>query len=112
MAQNVQTFYNQNRNLFETFLQNLAYTLLFEDHKNVWIFQKCVHSTIVMCEGGASQGVLTSYKIILDVISQNEPNVERQIKLKKEVDTFMGPGGSGINGFPSHGLDYKSRDDF
>jgi len=31
----------------------LAYTLLFEDHKNVWIFQKPIHSTIVMCEGGA-----------------------------------------------------------
>jgi len=24
----------------------------------------------------------------------------------------MGPGGSGINGFPSSGLDFKSRDDF
>ena len=38
MAQNVQRFYNSHQNLFEKFLRGIAYTLLFEDHKNVWIF--------------------------------------------------------------------------
>lgn len=68
MAQNVQNFYSQQSGLFEKFLRNLAYTLLFEDHKNIWIFQKCIHSTIVMCEGGAASGVRNSYKIISEVI--------------------------------------------
>jgi len=90
----------------------LAYTLLFEDHKNVWIFQKCVHSTIVMCEGGVQQGVQTSFNIITEVIEQNELDFDRKGKLLKEVETFLGPNGSGINGFPSHGLDIKSRDEF
>jgi len=57
LAQNVQAFYTQHQKIFEEFLRTLAYTLLFEDHKNVWIFQKCIHSTIVMCEGGAQSGV-------------------------------------------------------
>ena len=30
----------------------------------------------------------------------------------KEVAKFMGPNGSGLNGFPRSGLDTKSRDDF
>lgn len=38
IAQNVQLFYNQNQKMFEEFMRTLSYTLLFEDHKNVWIF--------------------------------------------------------------------------
>lgn len=53
MAQNVQKFYAQYQNVFRQFLRSIAYTLLFEDHQNVWIFQRCLHSSIVMCEGGA-----------------------------------------------------------
>jgi hypothetical protein len=61
LATNVQNFYAQNKQMFTSFLETLAYTLFFEDHKNVWIFQKCLHSTIVMCEGGSVGGVQTSY---------------------------------------------------
>lgn len=60
--------------MFKDFLSTIAYTLLFEDHKNVWIFQKALHSCIVMCEGGAQQGALTSFKIISQVINENENN--------------------------------------
>ncbi len=54
-----------------------------------------------MCEGGAQQGVQTSFSIIADVIEQNERDLERKERLLKEVQAFLGPGGSGSNGFPS-----------
>ena len=93
-------------------MRTLAYTLLFEDHKNVWIFQKCIHSTIVMCEGGAQSGVHNSFKIIMEVVNQHERNAERKAKIIKEVENFLGPNGSGLNGFPSSGLETRNRDDF
>ena len=65
-----------------------------------------------MCEGGAQQGCQTSFKIISRVINENEMNVQQRDKLLSELETFLGPGGSGVNGFPSNGLDTKSRDDF
>lgn len=37
LAQKVQLFYNKCP-IFEELLHALTYTLLFEDHKNVWIF--------------------------------------------------------------------------
>ena len=86
--------------------------MLFEDHKNVWVFQKCLHSTIVMCEGGAQKGVANSFEIIKDVINQNETNPARNAKLQSELVNFLGQNGSGENGFPSQGLDVKSRDEF
>ena len=49
---------------------------------------------------------------INDVINQNETNPVRKAKLQTELENFMGPNGSGDNGFPSHGLDVKSRDEF
>ena len=63
MATNVSRFFSQYKELYQVFLKTMAYTLLFEDHKNVWIFQKCLHSTIVMCEVGQQNGggVKTSY---------------------------------------------------
>jgi hypothetical protein len=30
----------------------------------------------------------------------------------QQIEVFMGPNGSGSNGFPSRGLDVKCRDDF
>ena len=73
LAQNIQNFYTTySAYLFPTILRELTYTLFFEDHKNVWIFQKCVHSTIVMCEGGAEQGVEKSFKTIMEIVNKNE----------------------------------------
>lgn len=112
LAMRTQAFYNDNQNLFNEFLRTLAYTLLFEDHKNVWVFQKCIHSSIVMCEGGASSGIMNSYNIILDIVNTHETNKFRKLKISEEIDKFMGPNGSGLNGFPRSGLDSKSRDEF
>lgn len=48
----------------------------------------------------------------MDVIDQHEKNRLRKSIMMKEVEKFMGPKGSGLNGFPRNCLDMKSRDDF
>lgn len=68
IGENVQRFYSNYQSIFNEVLRTLAYTLLFEDHKNVWAFQKCVHSAIVMCEGGQESGEMNSYRIIQEII--------------------------------------------
>jgi len=45
----VQTFYTQCGQAFQNFLKAIMFTLLFEDNKNIWIFQKCLHSSLVLC---------------------------------------------------------------
>ena len=65
-----------------------------------------------MCEGGAQQGVQTSYKIIVEIVEQNERNPARKAKVITEIEKFLGPGGSGINGFPTSGLEVKQRENF
>lgn len=112
MSQNVQQFYNQYNSVFAEFLRTIMFTLLFEDHQQVWVFQKCLHSTITMCEGGAQQGVHTSYKIVVELIERNELNAVRKQQLVEAMDRFMGPGGSGSNGFPASCLDVRSRSSF
>jgi len=50
LTQNIQQFCLANNAIFAEFLKRLVFTLLFEDHKNIWIYQKCTFSSIVMCE--------------------------------------------------------------
>lgn len=71
-----------------------------------------MHSTIVMCEGGAQQGVHNSYKVLRDVVHENEHNPTRREQLEKEIELFMGTGGSANNGFPASSLDQRSRERF
>lgn len=65
-----------------------------------------------MCEGGADSGIMNSYKIILDIVNIHETNKFRKTQIIAEVHKFMGPNGTGLNGFPRSTLDSKSRDDF
>ena len=83
-----------------------------EDHQNVWIFQRCLHSCIVMSEGGAQQGVHNSYKVLCEVVQENEFDLSRREQLQKEIEVFMGSGGSANNGFPASSLDQRSRERF
>ena len=48
----------------------------------------------------------------MEVINQNELCPARKAKIQAELESFLGPNGSGQNGFPSQGLDVKSRDEF
>ena len=40
----------------------------------------------------------------MEIVNQHERNADRRNKIAKEVENFMGPNGSGLNGFPSGGL--------
>lgn len=86
LAQNVQLFYNRHNQIFSDFLRTIIYTLLFEDHQQVWIFQRCLHSSIVMCEGGAQQGAHTSYKVILEIIDLHEADPKRKQEVVQAID--------------------------
>lgn len=65
-----------------------------------------------MCEGGAQQGVHQSYKLIMEVVHEHERNQARKERVVKEIDAFLGPGGSANNGFPTTSLDTRSREQF
>jgi hypothetical protein len=60
----------------------LVYTLLFEDHKNVWIYQKCTFSSIVMNEGQA-------YNIAMEVVGREERSDERKLILAGEIEKLL-----------------------
>ena len=49
LVQCVTNFYTEGMSVFQNFLRSIMYVLLFEDNKNVWIFQKCLHSSLVLC---------------------------------------------------------------
>ena len=63
-------------------MKTLTYTLLFEDHKNLWVYQRCLHSTIVMCEQAASE-------IIYEIIMKEEKTEERKQKLMQEMGNLL-----------------------
>lgn len=60
----------------------MSYTLIFEDHKNIWIFQKAVQSTIAMVESGA-KNTKNSQRVMLGVVERNEHNMDRKAKVVK-----------------------------
>jgi hypothetical protein len=76
----------------------LTFALLFEDHRNIWVYQKSLHSTIVLCEPANAQ------KIMYEVILKEEKSEERKQKLLAEVDKLL-------NGMLP-GLDSKAREQF
>lgn len=46
---NIQTFYQQGgANSFQNFLKAILFTLLFEENKNVWMFNKVLFSTVIL----------------------------------------------------------------
>jgi hypothetical protein len=58
--------------VYTNFLQTLTYSLIFEDHKNIWVYQKSLHSTIVLAELPNAQ------KIMYDLVVKEEKNEERR----------------------------------
>lgn len=76
------------------------YVLLFEDNKNVWIFQKCLHSTLVLC---STQGDLQ--KRIMDVVIQHEKDEKRRLRIVAELSNML-------RDCPLHSLEPKQRDVF
>ena len=46
--------------------------MFFEDHKNIWVYQKCLNSTIVMVE------LQNASKIMCDVVIKEEKSEDRR----------------------------------
>ncbi|CDW76789.1 importin-n-terminal domain-containing protein [Stylonychia lemnae] len=97
LAANIQNFYQTQNWVFQTFMKSLAFTLLFEEHKNIWVYQKCFHSTIIMCEA-------TAKPIIFETIMNEEKSEDRKQKLGQEVEILF----TGM----SPGLDSRARESF
>lgn len=58
MIVNIQTFYEQGGSaVFVCFLKAILFGLLFEENKNVWMFNKVLFSSVVLVSL-AGQGVL------------------------------------------------------
>ena len=73
-------------------------SLIFEEHKNVWVYQKCFQSTIVMAE------LQNASKIMFEIIIKEEKSEDRKQKIVQEVEKMF----TGM--LPS--LDSKSREIF
>eukprot|EP00347_Sterkiella_histriomuscorum_P000570 403375338 len=99
LAQNLQNYYQSQTWIFHNFLKTLAYTLFFEEHKNLWVYQKCLHSSIVMCE----QQTVAS-QIFYEVILREEKNDARKQKLAQEIEQLL----TGIQ----FNLDTRARESF
>jgi len=77
-------------------LKTIIHVLLFEEPKNIWVFQKATHSSIILAQGQAQQ---LAFEVVM-----LEKNEERKQSLLKEVGTLL-------QGTPQ-GLDTKSREGF
>ncbi|CDW71253.1 exportin-like protein [Stylonychia lemnae] len=71
-------FYQGHQNTFQMLMNQLVYTLVFEDHTNLANYSRCFHSLFLMCENNAS-------KVIFDAILQEERNEARQQKICEEM---------------------------
>ena len=79
-------------------MQTLTFSLLFEDHKNLWVYQKSFHSTIVLTDPQRAS------QIMYDIIIKEEKSDERKQKILSEVEKlFIGLAAS---------LDSRSREQF
>lgn len=93
LFQNVSLFVQQNKSTFYYSLRRLAITILFENHRNLWIFNRCLHSTILMCETCEPQDnsgrCLISQKIFEEVILTFEKNTTRRNSLMIEINRLL-----------------------
>lgn len=74
--------------------------VLFEDNKNIWIFQKVLHSTIVIVN---QQGCLQV--LISDLMNQHEKSEERKQAILEQISKM-------ITSVPLVKLDLKSKELF
>ena len=76
--------------------------MLFEENKNIWLFNKVLFSAVILVNLGGP-GVLQG--TILQVIEANEKDPERKKKVLEEIATML----QGLN---VSSLDSKNRDLF
>lgn len=57
--------------------------MFFEDHKNIWVYQKCLNSTIVMVE------LQNASKIMCDVVIKEEKSEDRRQRILGEIEKLF-----------------------
>lgn len=100
LVQRVQTFFTENFQTFQNCLRRTMHALIFNENKNIWIYQKAVHSQLVLCSLNESLE-----QSMTELVSQSEPDEQRKIKILTHLSTL-------ITESPLHSLDSKSRDAF
>lgn len=93
-------FCQNNGAIFQNFLKEALLIVLFEDSRNIWIFQKVLHSTIVIVN---QQGCLQ--ELITDLMNKNEPNEERKKQVLEQIFSL-------VSQVPLTKLDLKSKEVF
>ena len=48
LVNNIESFYSQQGQVFQKILNTSLYTVLFEDCRNIWIYQKVLHSSLIL----------------------------------------------------------------
>ena len=81
----MQEFCHRNSGaIFQQFLKEALSTVLFEDNRNMWIFQKVLHSTMIIVN---QQGCLQM--LITDLLNTNEPNEERRKAILEQIFSML-----------------------
>lgn len=79
-------------------MQTLTFAIIFEDHKNLWVYQKCFHSTIVLADPQRAS------QVMYEVIVKEERKEDRRQLILAEVEKLLT--GLGTS------LDSRARDQF
>lgn len=72
---------------------------MFEDHKNLWVYQKCIHSTIVMADLPLAQ------QVMYEMIVAEEKSEERKARMLTELEKLF-------TGLQANSLDVRARENF
>lgn len=70
---------NTESTIFKEILKTLLTTVIYEEHKVIWVFQKPLFPTIVINGKEA-------YELVKSELYQNEPNPELQEKIRTELE--------------------------
>lgn len=72
---------NLEGSIFKEILKTLLTTVIYEEHKVIWVFQKPLFPTIVI--NGKED-----YEVVKNGILENEPNTELRQKILEELDAL------------------------
>jgi hypothetical protein len=72
---------NLEGSIFKEILKTLLTTVIYEEHKVIWVFQKPLFPTIVI--NGKED-----YEAVKNEILENEPNAELRQKILEELDAL------------------------
>lgn len=103
LINNVNAFFKGHSNMWAKFLETALSFVLFEENRNIWIFQKWLYSTLVIIIN--LQGMEIVQKVVIDMLNNHEKNPDRKQKIMEQFTVLMQH-----TSFKS--LDQKSKDAF